>query len=187
MNTWTLAPREATEAVACGTHVPIIKALAPVFNPRRILELGSGLFSTPLFLDRSVFPDLEFLLVIENDISWFDVVRERIGDNPHIDYRLIDGAVAPVAAILNIEAFDFIFIDDSRSGTERCATIRAVAPLMPSNTIAVIHDYEEQQYQEASLAFDHQFIFDKWNPACGVCWNGDVDHEPTLQALREAL
>ena len=187
MNAWTLPQREATEAIACGTHVPILKALASVFKPRNVLELGSGLFSTPLFLDGSVFDALGFLQVVENDPAWRNVVCERIGNDPRMDYWLIEGEVAAVVTELDIAEFDLIFCDDSRSGRERCATIRAIAPYVSPDALVVIHDYEEQQYQDASLAFDHQFIFDRWNPCTGVCWNGTTDHTETLEQLRTEL
>ena len=187
MNAFTVPPREATEAIACGTHVSVLKALAAVYKPLRVLELGSGLFSTPLFLDRSIFTDLEFLQVVENDPAWHKVVTDQVGDDPRMDYWLVDGEIAPVVTQLDIAEFDLIFCDDSRSGSERCATIRALAPRVSHSALVVVHDYEEQQYQDASRAFNHQFFVDRWNPSCGVCWNGPVDHEPTLQRLRDGL
>lgn len=187
MNEWTLAPREATEAIACGTHVPILSALANVIKPNRVLELGSGLFSTPLFLDRNVFDSLEFLHVLENDPEWFDAVSNTIGSDDRITYGLVSGRIAPYASRLDISSFDFVFIDDSKSASERAATIAIVASLMSPDAIAVIHDFEEPAYQEAALAFDHQFIFDRWNPATGVCWNGDAYYREMLESLAADL
>lgn len=183
MNAFTIPPREATEEIACGSHIPIFKALAPIFKPRRILELGSGMCSTPMFLDREIFPDLEMLVSIENDPAWADIVRGATNDD-RLDLVLIDGLVADYAKLLFIHQFSLVFFDDSRSGAERCETIRAVGPLMPDGALAVIHDYEEQQYQDASMVFDHQFIFDWLNPCTGVCWNGDVDYTVQLEELR---
>ena len=184
MNAFTIPQREATEEIACGSHIPVFKALAPVFKPRRVLELGSGLCSTPMFLDREIFPDLETLVSIENDPVWRLSVGQACGDDDRLTLVLIDEPVATFASKMLIDSFSLVFFDDSRSGAERCETIRAVGPQMPHNAVAVIHDYEEKQYQDASMVFDNQFIFDWLNPATGVCWNGFADHTPTLEALR---
>ena len=187
MNSFTVPPREATEEIACGTHVPILTALAKEFKPRRVLDFGSGLFSTPLFLDRTVFTELEYLQSIENDPAWHMAVGDRVGGDLRFDYRLVDGEIAPVTIDIDVPSFDLIFLDDSRSARERFATIRAVAPRVSRSAVAVVHDFEEPDYQLALMAFDHQFFVDRWNPSCGVCWNGDVDYTPVLQAMRDAL
>lgn len=186
MNAFTVPERLPTEEIACGSHVPILKALAAEFKPRRILELGSGLNSTPLFLDHTVFGSVEFVQSIENDESWFGIVNNAVSDD-RFSYHLIEGEVAPIAGQLDIGAFDFIFCDDSRSAGERVATITAIAPFVHSDALCVIHDYEESDYQIASLAFSHQFFFDYLNPSVGVCWNGSTDHTRTLQRLRDSL
>lgn len=187
MNAFTIPERMASEAEACGSHIPIFKVLAPVFKPRSVLELGSGLCSTPMFLDREIFPDLEHLTSVENDPAWYISVEKVIARDPRMTFMLMNGAVAPFAAALDIASYDLIFCDDSRSGAERCDTIRSIAPLVSPAAICVIHDYEEQQYQDASMLFDHQYIFDWLNPSTGVCWNGDRDLEPVLESLRNRL
>ena len=187
MNAFTIPQRMASEAEACGSHIPVFKVLAPVFKPRRILELGSGLCSTPMFLDREIFPDLETLVSIENDPVWRLSVGQACGDDDRLTLVLIDEPVATFASKMLIDSFDWVFFDDSRSGAERCETIRQVGPLLNHHTLGIVHDYEEAQYQEASLVCDHQWIFDFKNPATGIIWNGPSEHKPTLQKLRDSL
>ncbi len=188
VNQFTVPPRMENEQIACGSHVPVFHALAPVFKPRRILELGSGLNSTPMFLDRTVFGTVEFLQSVENNPVWHTIVSDSIQKDDRFNYHLIEGEVAPFAALLDIPAYDWVFFDDSMSGAERCATIRAVGPLMPTSSLAIVHDFEEVQYQEAVAdVFDNAFCFDLLNPCTGVAWRGSADHGPMLQALRDAL
>ncbi len=51
-----------------STHQPIINAVIDVFQPKFALELGCGMFSTPLLLKSSI----EEILCIENDKEWID-------------------------------------------------------------------------------------------------------------------
>jgi hypothetical protein len=67
---------------AWSTHQPLLKAALETFNPKLIVELGMGIFSTPLFIDNLS----EKLICIENDEEWYYHMK-GIFDDAH-DMRL---------------------------------------------------------------------------------------------------
>lgn len=61
---------------AWSTHQPLLNALLDVFKPKTVLELGTGLFSTPIFISRN----LNKLVCIENDEGWFNRMNGEFGN-----------------------------------------------------------------------------------------------------------
>jgi len=167
-----------------ATHMPVLMALAPVIRPRRVLELGSGPFSTALFLDREVFADLERLVSYEDDPEWERVVRDAVGTDPRLDFRMVEVVRTSVPEDLN--QFDLIFIDDSRTPTERSETIRTVRERAPRGVV-MIHDYEQRAYRTASKGFDDRVAITTFTPQVGVCWfRGDGQRSTLRGEIRDA-
>lgn len=138
--------RQSDEAYA--THMPILIGLSTMLRPRRVLELGSGFCSTPLFLDRRVFPSLDFLHSLEDEASWAAKVRSRVGDDSRL--RLEEVASVPDwAAAADLSRYDLIFVDDSRSIAQRTRTIEAVMAKSSPATVVAIHDFEVRSYANA--------------------------------------
>lgn len=54
------------------THQPLIQCMLSVFKPELIVELGTGVNSTPLFLQYSP----KELICIENDQEWFKYMKK---------------------------------------------------------------------------------------------------------------
>ncbi len=71
---------------------------------------------------------------------------------------------------MDIDGYDLIFIDDSRSEDARVRTIRAIAAKRPPG-IVVIHDFEIESYRRAAAAFENRYWFKALNPNCGILWN----------------
>jgi len=55
-----------------STHAPLNGALIETFNPKFIVELGTGLYSTPIFLNSSA----EKMMFIDNDTEWLEEVKK---------------------------------------------------------------------------------------------------------------
>ena len=55
-----------------STHIPLLKSLTEVMQPKLIVELGTGLHSTPIFLQSTA----ENLYFIDNDQAWLSHVQE---------------------------------------------------------------------------------------------------------------
>ena len=52
-----------------GSHIPILIGLGIFIKPKNVLELGAGLSSTPVFLNKSCYPDLKRFTSVENDLK----------------------------------------------------------------------------------------------------------------------
>lgn len=70
------------------SHKPLLIKIGEIFGDkiRKSVELGSGLYSTPLFLDRKYFPNMEIFISYESDVKWFKIVSESIKDK-RFDFR----------------------------------------------------------------------------------------------------
>lgn len=84
-----------------ATHVPLLTDLMLSFGPRRILEAGSGLYSTGFFLSFNI----DRLVSVENNPEW-----AKDWNDPRHDLELVGGRV--VDHLPNLDGFDLIFIDD---------------------------------------------------------------------------
>lgn len=167
-----------------ATHLPVLVGLARLRPIRRVLELGSGLHSTPLFLNRHIYTDLDSLVSLEDDPAWTETVRASAGHDSRLDLR----TVAHVSAAIprDISEFDLIFVDDSRTCTERTATIIAVHERNPRGLVA-IHDFEQRSYRRAGRLFANQLVFNSLTPQVGLLWStADVDRRE-LMRLRSLI
>jgi hypothetical protein len=55
---------------AWSTHLPLLKSLVEVAKPKVVVELGTGMHSTPIFLNSGA----ERMIFIDNDKAWLDKV-----------------------------------------------------------------------------------------------------------------
>ena len=151
-----------------STHVPVLIGLARDCEIRNVLEFGCGYYSTLTFLNRAAFPQLERLQSIENDAVWSETVQDLANGDDRWSLNLIDGEIADAVPGLDLEAFDLILIDDSKTSAQRAATIRAIANKQPRRPWVAIHDYEIEEYRVAARAFRHRYAFKAYNPQTGV-------------------
>lgn len=178
------APPRATNAYA--THVPVLVGLARMFKIRSVLEFGSGTYSTLTFLDRRAFPDLERIDSYETDGEWLRRVEADGAADMRLSLRPVTGLMAGVAAIVDINDYDLVLIDDSVDEHSRAATIHEIARRATGRTTVAIHDFEVIGYRRAAEAIPHRFAFTALNPQTGVCWREpafDVRHLKRLNAV----
>lgn len=121
-----------------GTHVPVLKALDP--PPTRVLEYGSGYFSTATFL---AMPSVVQLVSVELYPDWADQMAEEFGGEHYERWTLLD-ANDEVPPLLD---FDLVFVDDGRTEDERIGTIAHV--LGQPHPRVVIHDAEFHRFLAA--------------------------------------
>ena len=168
-----LAPRSPDPYT---THLPSLLALGAIVRPSRVLEYGSGLISTPTFLNRKVFPALTSLVSFENHRDWYEAVASRIGDDARLQLRLVDGPMNCAVAGRDLAAADLVFVDDYHCDPPplpgRADTIAALAALRPCGFPIIIHDLELRHIRRSAGRFQHIFRVDAFNPQTGVVWNG---------------
>jgi hypothetical protein len=143
-----------------GTHEPVLRALAPI--SKNVLELGGGMYSTPLFLEN---PLLKRLVTVEDDPDWAAKIRSE-----HPLHLLITESAIDYVNASHL-AFDLILVDNATSSGERAKTIRTVANRKP-RAVVVVHDYEQFLYRDAAQ-FDNKWVYNQAEPWTGVCWNED--------------
>jgi len=161
-----------------ATHVPILIGLARLREIKSVLEFGCGYYSTLTFLNRAAFPHLERLQSVENDASWAETIHEAAKSDERWTLNLVRREIAD--AVPDLEAFDLVLIDDSKTSAQRSATIRAVAGKQPQRPWIVIHDFEVEEYRRAAAGFKQRHTFKAFNPETGVLCNNRVNEWKVL-------
>lgn len=155
-----------------ATHIPILIGLGKLRDIRNVLEFGCGRYSTLTFLNRTAFPHLERLYSIENDESWAAKMEQAAQDD-RWTLHLVNGEISESTSDLDLESFDLLLIDDSKTSAQRAATIRAVARRQLQHPWIVIHDFEVAEYRHAASGFQHRQRFRSYNPETGVVANAN--------------
>ena len=149
-----------------ATHVPILIGLGLNLKVRRVLELGSGDNSTPLFLDRRVFPEVTEVVSFEDSPEWMERMKAKIEDSRA---KFVD------AIPEDIYLFDLILVDNAEC-TRRVAAIERILKNINDNIevlhdpIVVVHDTENPPYTEALKSFPCVHRFESYDPATSVAW-----------------
>lgn len=134
-----------------ASHVQVLNAMLNTHKPKRILEYGSGKYSTELFLSR---PHVEKLTVVETDFEW----RRRLPKDDRLTV-LVEGYA-------NSMNYDLVFIDDGISADHRCRTIRNV--LSRRHPVVVIHDADVPEYRELMDELADEVLIYRTDPDTAV-------------------
>lgn len=156
-----------------ATHISVLIEIGKSLNIRRVLEFGCGFYSTLTFLDKDIFPELEFLHSVENDKIWSDKITHLVNDN-RFQLTTIKGEIKNIIDNNFVSGYDLIFIDDSTGILERARTIEAISNCDEISGVVVIHDYEQETYQKAARTFEHSIVFDCIVPNTGILWNDNT-------------
>ena len=168
-----------------ATHIPILIGLARLREIRSVLEFGCGHYSTLTFLNTSAFPDLEQLHSVENDSAWAATIQEAAKHDRRWTLQLVNAEISDCIADLDLESFDLILIDDSKTSDQRAATIRAIAAKQPQHPWIVIHDFEVDEYRNAASTFTHRHRFRAYNPETGVVSNCAADIRSLARSIKQ--
>lgn len=138
-----------------ASHTKVLKRLSKL-PIKKVLELGSGKYSTGLFLDRSVFTQLEHLDTVEDDNQWRIYITDTFKDD-----RLRVFKTVP-----EDRDYDLIFVDN---GTNIQQRVQGILTSYQFDGIIVIHDFEVPEYQEAANKFKRVWIYKKVKPYTAIC------------------
>jgi len=170
-----------------ATHLPILIGITKLFKIKRVLELGSGDYSTPVLLNRTWFPDLEHLTSLEDDPKWACKLREQLKPDNRFQLIEVDTSISSVIKNIELREFDMIFVDNSVVEIERANTLLHLSASNLLETIVLIHDYEVMSYQRATDLFANRFSFFAFNPITGLVWNGKFINKYALWMIASAL
>lgn len=134
-----------------------------------VLELGMGQYSTPMFLDREVYPDLLELISLEHDLAWANRLKAQIRD-PRWLPIVRPEPFEKFLACLALAHFTLIFVDHSTDWQRRAATIRWLAEQELGKAKVIIHDFEEPCYQEAAEGFRFKIVDTTVIPHTAMVW-----------------
>ena len=162
---WEVGPMAANPY---ATHIPILVACAHLFRPRRILELGSGFYSTPLFLDKDIFPDAMHVCSLENDPEWFQQLN-RLAD-PRLERLLIEGPMCAAIRAFDCSQYDLVFVDDSTHARHRRKTLRALRNALGSQ-IVVVHDVDQWRIRLGIYSFPNHYEMLALTPQTSIAWH----------------
>lgn len=171
-----MSPRRQSYPADHGSHLPILIGIGTKARIRRVLEMGSGSFSTPLFLNRGVFPDLVELVSVERDPEW----TQKTLSSSAGDTRITLTPDEPV----DRSKFDLIFID-SAHGVERVEALKQLAAQTAITGLVVIHDSEVPLYREQFNLFPNCLDITAYDPSTAVLWHGHATNESIRAMLRD--
>jgi len=154
---WREAPPAAGDGY--GSHVGALRLVARAVPVRVAVEYGAGRFSTPLFLDRAAFPDLERLVSHESDPEWADLVR-RANPDGRLELRECPLDEMPGRWCPRGDA-DLVFIDcDAVRGARHDYSVRARLIeqfAADPRAVVVVHDANFTDIAAAVRAAPYKF------------------------------
>lgn len=145
-----------------STHLPIIRMCLALLKPKRVLELGAGLYSTKEFLASPV----ERLTSLETNPDWLERLRAEIADE-RWTLRFVDSIVPALPK--HLDDYDLVFVDCDEDSISRANAIRAV--LEKEHPPVIVHDAEYPAYRRVLEQLAENFVvFNEQTPATAVCW-----------------
>ena len=162
-----------------ASHLPILAGLGSRLKIRRILELGSGEYSTAAFLNYSIFPHLIELVSVEDNPDWMQRVQIH---HPGAHDRL--RMASDENSIRDYSPFDLIFVD-SASAPARIDSLSRFLALDSLPGIVVVHDTELPAYREVLDKFPFIREFKTYEPETSVLWRDSSKGPALINALNE--
>jgi len=170
-----------------ATHIPVLIGVAAACLPQKVVEFGSGDFSTLTFLNQTVFPSVLRVDSYENNRDWIRRMQVKLSGNPRAACHFFEGRMRDAISCDNLAAADLIFIDDSPSGWERAHTVKEVARICSERSITIVHDYDLPAIRIACRKFEHRVAFTSFTPQSCAVWNGNPDRKVLLEGVVQKL
>lgn len=171
-----------------STHQPLILALMAKFSPRYVMELGIGMFSTPMFFKF----DFDKYIGIDNDKAWLDHIKsiQQFDDKCELRHHDLGDAINIATFIrqLNEEQKDVIkkyyvelFNEIKKDKTSpkilfvdnfTCCRTPAINVLYSLFDIVIFHDSEPPAYSWYEYYFDENIMktYNKYNLQTPTSW-----------------
>ena len=151
-----------------ASHIPALELIASCKEIYKVIEFGSGIYSTSHFLNKNVFRHLTSLVSFESQEEWYASIKKQYTDNR---LNLIHTTEQDsLKASLEYAPVDLVFVDG------KAATMRVPTALNAKHltSLVVLHDANDQQYYEAIASFKYQFIYDEVKPFTAVLSDEDL-------------
>ena len=138
-----------------GTHVPVLLRTLQCLQPSRILEFGSGVYSTPLLAAYCLGHEIATCESLENDPAWFDTTQRLDVTRSHVR-RVQDWQ----AFHLGSGYYDLIFLDWDPEADRG----EMLGPCTLAAKVVVLHDanYPERYHgiwDHCHMVLDQRYRF----------------------------
>lgn len=135
-----------------SSHMVAASNIAKIVPVKRVLECGVGNVSTPWFLDRSLFPDLECLLSYDTQQLWINEIERIIPDKTRWFARLVptEEAMGVIEDSIDIMLIDSYSIAGRISILNRKITSKNVK-------FIILHDSEHEEYNQVLSKFTYRY------------------------------
>lgn len=150
-----------------ASHIPVLTLLPKLATIKRVLEIGAGELSTPLFLERGVYSVLECLDSVEDSHYWTTKITQQLG----MDERLHLLSEIPGKE----KWYDLIFIDGPQESERRIEIIKALT-ISPGAPVVVLHDSETGLLPAVDSSLAHHFTFNWITPHTSIVSNFPLDN-----------
>ncbi len=164
-----------------ATHLRLLSELGCIRGGiKSVLELGAGLHSTPMFLNRQFYPHLTRLLTVEHNADWAARVSAATPD-ARKTMVVVSEPIETYLSTFSLDEFDLIFVDNSDHCDFRIKTIEYVGANVTS-ALVVMHDFQYEFYDAAAHAFSNRIIdtgkglatLEGHNIHTALLWKGDT-------------
>jgi len=158
-----------------------------VLRVKRILEFGSGFYSTLTFLNRLAFPDVVLVESIESDAEWISRISIAAKGDPRLQIRYIPEPIEHVLSEIPLDAYDFVLVDSSTEAIRRASLIQKLAERNDLRGMVAIHDFEVRLYRAAAKNFRNLVEYTAYNPCTGILWQAENEPTTTLKQMSKVI
>lgn len=150
------------------SHLPVLRAALRVFDIKSVFEFGSGLGSTPLFIEQC-----ESVHSIEmQEEKWFKKVSDELSGNSNFTYEMMLGPQDSIDYFLDSEkTYDMIFADGHPDSRPEC-----INAAVTKSDIVITHDTHTNEYGWDRVVLPEgwsELIYKEFPPWTTVYYNAD--------------
>jgi hypothetical protein len=149
----------------------------------KILEFGSGLYSTLTFLNRFACPEVRDVDSIETDPKWMCKISSAANGDSRLRMHLVEEPIEAVLPNLALDDYDLILVDSSTEAKRRASLLQALAGRKSLNALVAIHDFEVALYRAAAQPFRNRVECTAYNPSTGILWQSDPRRATTIRGI----
>lgn len=165
-----------------GTHAPVLIGLGRLFKVQSVLELGTGLISTPLFLDKKNFNHLTRLVSYENNLGWYQYVKKKNKQQKKWDLKFVKGSISENIIEESVNDYDVVFVDDSNRSIDRRNTIKKALEI--KTKFLIIHDFENPYYYFNLFRSRKVKRIKSLVPNTGIIYSQNVEEKDLLHLIK---
>lgn len=170
-----------------ATHVPVLVGVASATRIQRILEFGSGMYSTLTFLNRLAFPDVLHVDSVESDPEWMFKISAAAKGDSRLRMRLVQEPIERVLSDIQLDNYDLVLVDSSTEATRRASLIHELAGRHDFRALVAVHDFEIGLYQAAAKGFRNIVEYNAYNPCTGILWQTGPWSVTALKQLSKVI